>query len=252
MVLSKREKYVFFGTLAAVSLLAVDRMAIQPLFNQRDAMMSKRDKLAGELRSADKVMAEHRRLGGQWQDMLRSGMKSDSDEAVDQVRRSIYAWAGDTGVTVSLVKPESLTEKSRLPRAGVQVTGTGRMEAVARLLYRVQTASIPIKITEVQLSSRKEGTDDLNMQFRISTLYAPGQSASAPAVAAAPGPMRPPRTRRPPASSPPRVSASEPAPSTAPAGATMPATSTAPAPAPALDDEEPAPDEAADDPGDTP
>jgi hypothetical protein len=50
---------------------------------------------------------------------------------------------------------------------------------VARLLWRVQTATIPIKVTELQISARKEGTDDLSFQVRTSTVYAPPRSARA-------------------------------------------------------------------------
>jgi len=45
------------------------------------------------------------------------------------------------------------------------------MNAIARFLWRVETAGIPIRLKELQLGSRKEGTDDLTLQLRLSTLY---------------------------------------------------------------------------------
>ena len=47
------------------------------------------------------------------------------------------------------------------------------MRAVARFLWEMESADLPLRIHDVQLGSRTEGRDDLSVQLHFSTLYAP-------------------------------------------------------------------------------
>ena len=47
------------------------------------------------------------------------------------------------------------------------------MSQVGRFLYRIQTATVPVRITDLTINSRKEGTDDLAVQLGIATIYLP-------------------------------------------------------------------------------
>ncbi|MCY3019323.1 MAG: hypothetical protein NTW87_09900, partial [Planctomycetota bacterium] len=75
------------------------------------------------------------------------------------------------GLTLSSVKPDRPESKGQVKEIHVQATGTGPMEAVARFLWRMHSASFPLKITEFQLGSRTDGTNDLALQLKVSTLY---------------------------------------------------------------------------------
>jgi hypothetical protein len=111
-------------------------------------------------------------------------MKSDPVEAESQVSHAIYTWAQEAGLTLTLVKPERVMEKTKLPEIVFQATGTGTMSSIARLLWQVQTATIPVKVNDVSVSARKEGTDDLAVVLHISTIYAPAQAQPAEAATA--------------------------------------------------------------------
>jgi hypothetical protein len=80
------------------------------------------------------------------------------------------------------VRPERpASKKGAAPEVTAQVVGTGSMNAVARFLWRLQTAPQPVKLIEMQLSSRREGMDDLSLQLRLSALYVPADAKSAAA-----------------------------------------------------------------------
>ncbi len=186
MVLSRRERYVVVVTLAALAVLALDRLAISPLWDRREELKARRDNLAAELTQARELLTQHRKLAPRWREMVGAGMKSDPAEAESQVWHALRDWADRSGVDISLMKPEALTAKGPLPEVAFQASGTGRMASVAQLLWRMQTASIPTKVSEVQINSRKPGTDDLSFQLRVSTLYSPSlSSAGGPATAPA-------------------------------------------------------------------
>ena len=64
--------------------------------------------------------------------------------------------------------------------ADVQATGAGGMENISKLLWKMQSAQFPLKITEMQLGSRNDNSSDLALQLKISTLYRAGQGSRVP------------------------------------------------------------------------
>jgi Tfp pilus assembly protein PilO len=186
MVLSGRERYIFIGVVIALAALVLDRLVLSPFLIGLSAMETQRASLSSQL-SRDNALVESRgKLQSQWSEMVKAGMKSDPAGAEIQVLQSIRDWARESGISLSLLKPDRLAGKSRLPEISFQASGTGNMNAVSQLLWRVQTAKIPIKLTELQIGARKEGVDDLSFQMRVSTVYAPPRPSPASAPSSRP------------------------------------------------------------------
>lgn len=179
MVLSKRERVVVIATAIAVGAFALDRLALAPLQEQLASTDKRRDALRIELNTAKGLVNGHRQMAAKWNGMVNSGMKSDPAGAESQVLHAMQDWSGKWGVALSLQKPERLSDKGQLPQIAFQAAGTGTTESLGRLLLELQMAPIPIKVTEIQINTRKEGTDDLSFQMRLSTVYAPSEAEAA-------------------------------------------------------------------------
>jgi hypothetical protein len=178
MVFSKREKLVLAGAIAALCLLVLNFLALEPLLDRRGAVAENKGRLVTELNQAQNLLKRRRLLADTWQRMLAGGLKPDPAEAESQLLRSLRDWSADAGVTLSSLRPERSTEKSTLPEITVDATGTGSMRTVSRLLWRIETAEIPVKVKMLQLGSRRDGTDDLSLHLKVSTLYLPVESGS--------------------------------------------------------------------------
>jgi hypothetical protein len=177
MVISKREKVVFIVTVGLLALLALDRLAISPLLAAMEATQQTRDRLAVDKSNAQTLLSQGRQLAPRWQAMTRAGLKQDRGEAENQVQHVILDWVHETApgqgpAKLTRLSTNSLPEKTRLPEIAFQVDGTGSLWAVTRLLWHLETADIPIRATEVQISA-KEGGSDLIFHLGISTVYAP-------------------------------------------------------------------------------
>ena len=94
-------------------------------------------------------------------------------------------WSQETGFALSSLKPGKTTERGDLLETSFQAAGTGPIEAMARLLWRIETASLPLRIEQLQLGARKEGADDLSLQLSLSSLCLPPaqETQAAPARA---------------------------------------------------------------------
>jgi len=178
MVLSKRERWIFILAGAGLALLAADRLVIEPLRRQGNAALADRNKKLAELQRIQRVQDDARQARPKWAGMIQNGLKADPDNAEALVQHAMLAWTREAGVSQTLLKPDRLTAKSRLPAIEFQFTGTGSMAGLGLLLHRIQTATIPIRVTDLQITSRKEGSDELSVQMKLSTLYAPPRAGA--------------------------------------------------------------------------
>jgi hypothetical protein len=89
------------------------------------------------------------------------------------------------------MKPERLPDKRSLQEISFRAAGTGSMSAVSRFLWRLEASKVTIRVKELQLGSRKEGTDDLTLQLRLSTLYQAPEPPAPPAPDATESPAAP-------------------------------------------------------------
>jgi hypothetical protein len=60
------------------------------------------------------------------------------------------------------------------------------MAQISRFLWRIQAATIPVRITDLQITSHKEGTDDLALVLGIGTIYPAPEPEKSPSGNAAP------------------------------------------------------------------
>ena len=171
MILSKREHYIVVTAIAALALLVADRYVLTPILSHRARMETKIQSLTDEMERAAALFSWKGLMTRKWNEMIAGGLKTDPAEAESQVLHAMRDWAQEAGLTLWSMKPERLDREDDLREIMFQAAATGPMSAVSRFLWRIETTSIPLRVKEVQLGSRQEGTDALSLQLRVSTLY---------------------------------------------------------------------------------
>jgi hypothetical protein len=173
MVLSTREKYIAYGVGGAVVLLALNFFAINPYLDYRIKLADDIRNLVKQQNENNTTFHEHGQLQKVWHEMIAGGLKDNSAAADKQLVDALFEWAQESGIQ----RPSYNFEKSSAdPDRGFEqttyrMTGNGNMAAVAKLLWRLETAPIPLHVTDVAIQGRPpEGTDDLQVQVTVSTL----------------------------------------------------------------------------------
>ena len=175
MVLSKRERYIVAATLIVLAILALDRFVLTPAQARKAAMEAQTQQALTEIERARVLFARRKKLAPTWRGLLDAGLKSGPAEAESRVLHAVRDWSQEARLSLSSLRPERMADKGELREISFRASGTGPMSAVAGFLWRLENASFPIRVTELQLGTRKEGADDLSLQLRISALcQAPG------------------------------------------------------------------------------
>ncbi|MCM8768122.1 MAG: type 4a pilus biogenesis protein PilO [Candidatus Omnitrophica bacterium] len=167
---NKRKSFLTLVATITVGFLLLDRLLLTPYLRRKERLQEQRQQLLTEWRQLQKIRSREKALAADWKSLVETGFRSDQAAAVINLLFSIRRWAEEARFTLVAIKPERPVNKGALREIIFQVSGTGTMADIAAFLWRVEQSALPVKIAELRLVTRKEGTDDLNLQMRVVTL----------------------------------------------------------------------------------
>jgi hypothetical protein len=187
--LSKRELIIAIIALAAVLVCAGYYYAVSPFLDYRADVVRKLNDAKGREKKYLALIAQKDQLAKTWKVLLASGLKTASPDAESQALHAIGDWAQDSGINLSSLKPEHSTsdDKNQLHQIGFRASGTASWASIIRMLWHLESAPIPVHLTSLQITARKEASDDLAVQMGIVTVcYDPAAGKSKSMAAPAP------------------------------------------------------------------
>ena len=186
LVLSKRERYIGVITVAVLGILCLDQFVVGPLLARKAELDSQLISTRLELDTGQKDIDNMQRRTPKWNQMLKSGLRQDESAEEGQLIRNVIDWAQEAGMSLSSVKRERMEKEKDFYRITVRATGNGQMAQIGKFMYRIQTAGSPVRVSDLTVSSRKEGNDDLTFVVGVSTIFlAPEADKSRTATAMA-------------------------------------------------------------------
>ncbi|MHC4355742.1 MAG: hypothetical protein ACYS0H_23835 [Planctomycetota bacterium] len=170
MGLSKRERIILIAAIACVGLFVAVKFVIDPVQARRDELESQRQQLLGDLNEAELLVGNHGRMQKKWDAMLSDGLQSET-EAESRILDALQEWSGAANMALSSIRPERISSDRGLQEMIFTVAGRGTLESVARFLWQIETAALPVKIKDMQLGSGSEAGDSMSLQLHLSALY---------------------------------------------------------------------------------
>ncbi len=170
MNLSRRERIIGTLTAAVILVLAGDRFLLMPYLELRDSLEARKRAAVAEIQKSADLLRRAQEIEAQWKKELDAGIQMDAGAAESMTLNALRNWAADSGLSLSSVKPEGTSTIGGMQEISFQAIGEGRMRTVTRFLHLIENAEVPIKATDLQVTTRKEGTDDLTLQVRIAAL----------------------------------------------------------------------------------
>ncbi len=165
---------------AAFGLFTLDRLALTPYTQQRDRLNT--EQLAANQRLADgrRAIQKQRAAKKDWDELQAQGLESDASEMERRVQHWLHLWAQEAGLgNLSLRADRSAAKHAGFTQVTVHTTGSGPMGAVAKLLWRLEAAPVPLRVNDVQLNPGREGSDQVQLQLKVSALCTAPESEPA-------------------------------------------------------------------------
>lgn len=193
MILSKRERLVAIIALVVAVGFGLEFYLVSPLMERRalaDTNMAKfREK---NVEPTQKRIRENRANEKRLAEMAAVGLDLDFNNAKFVLLQAVDNWGRESGLSISQRSGDRPEQEKQFQKITLHLTTTGNMASIARFLWRVNTAAIPARISDLQITPRREGTDDLQLQVSISTIcFAPEvDKFGRPVVSATTKPIR--------------------------------------------------------------
>ncbi|HWE04602.1 MAG TPA: hypothetical protein VG326_19510 [Tepidisphaeraceae bacterium] len=170
MILTKRERYIAIGAGALVGVLLLYFLMIGPYVERRSQIAAEVDTALNDKDKADLLFHQQVKMRKVWNEMIAGGLSNTQSDAESQLQLALNDWARDCGVTVSKLKDERSILDGKFVQIGFHLTGTGPLATISNLLWRVETTTMPLRVSEIQVMPLKEGIDDLQLELSLSTL----------------------------------------------------------------------------------
>jgi hypothetical protein len=164
-----------------VGLLVVYEFILQPYSDALADIAQKHDAAAQELQDDSTLFSRQKVLKVVWTDMQTHGLKTDESRADSQLQHAILDWEQVAGVNQQTLKQDQPRKEGDFTVIGYRLTADGSMRGIARFLWALEKATIPIRVTDVRITPEREGgTDQLLLTIGVSTVCAPTEGGETP------------------------------------------------------------------------
>lgn len=171
MVLSKRERMIFWITLVLMVMLVADRFVINPGLEARDSVSEEKQRLRAEVSAMRRVLKGSTTRARQWQEMIENGLLDDPSAAQSSMLHALEEWSEQSRVRLTSVTPQRSTRDRGLRDIVFTIAGKGDMASIGEFVWLIEQTSKPVKITNLQLGSTNASGRDLNLTLKLSMLY---------------------------------------------------------------------------------
>ena len=176
MVLSKRERMIFWITLVLMVMLVSDRFVINPGLEARDSVSEEKQRLRAEVSAMRRVLKGSTTRARQWQEMIENGLLDDPSAAQSSMLHALEEWSEQSRVRLTSVTPQRSTRDRELRDRGLRdivftIAGKGDMASIGEFVWLIEQTSKPVKITNLTLGSTNASGQDLTLSLKLSLLY---------------------------------------------------------------------------------
>ena len=173
MVISKREKIILTVAIIAIGILIADRYIITPAFAIRAQTKADKQMLLGEMATAQSLFKRKKLLQRKWQQLVAGGLTDNASKTESKLLHAIGDWSQEYGLTISSVKPERVNGKGDFRELSLIIAATGDISKIGLFLWQIENTDLPMKIKDIQLSSRDEDATEMSLQLKLSAIYLP-------------------------------------------------------------------------------
>ena len=169
--MSQRERIIGLVTVGMLVLLALNQLVISPLFDRYDLAAARAD-AAQELVDERQQLQQRQLLERRrWKKIGGELLRDEAAGAEGQLVNRVPAWAEESGLSLSSIRPDRADADSGFGRVSLRVTANGDLEEIGRFLYAVETAEVPVRVTDLVVTTREEGEDRLSLNLTLATIY---------------------------------------------------------------------------------
>ncbi len=170
MQIRNRQQFLLVAAIAAVALLAGDRLVLSPLLNAWSGRAKRVTELRKQITQGTMLVQREQSIRSRWQQMSREALPADASAAEQKVFQAIDSWAQSSGVTVSAITPQWKRDSDDYQTFECRVDASGDLGKLSRFLHSVERDPMALKLQLVELGARDKEGQVLSLGLQLSGL----------------------------------------------------------------------------------
>jgi Tfp pilus assembly protein PilO len=170
MKLNHRQRFLTIVTVAALALLAADRLVLTPLTNAWKNRAKEIARLRAQVAEGTSLLRREQAIRSRWNEMRTNTLPDNPSLAQEQVLRGVVGWAQESGTSINAITPQWKTDADDYKTLVCRVDAAGTLWTLTRFLYDIERAPMAAKLESVDLSARDNSGQQLTLSLQLSAL----------------------------------------------------------------------------------
>ncbi len=170
MQIKNRQQFLLAAAIAAVALLAGDRLVLSPLVNAWSGRAKRIEELRKQITQGKLLVQREQSIRSRWQQMSANTLPRTTSAAEQQVFKAIDQWAQGSGVVISAITPQWKHDSDDYMSFDCRVDAAGDLGKLSRFLYSVERDPMALKLELVEFGARDKEGQQLSLGLQLSGL----------------------------------------------------------------------------------
>jgi hypothetical protein len=170
MNIKNRQQLLTILAIAGIGLLGLDKLVLSPLMASWDTRTKQIADLKKNIIVGQGLVDQEQSIRRRWESMRTNTLPSNVSQAEAQMFRAFDRWSQDSRITIASIKPQWKRLNDEYMTYECRADAMGSMSAITRFLYQVERDPLAVKVEAVELTSRDNNGQVLNLGLQISGL----------------------------------------------------------------------------------
>ncbi len=167
--MSTREK-ILAGVIAAlVGVFLLDWLVIGPAWSYLRQQGTEARRLETDLEQARLLVDNADIIEARWSALTTAGLGATEEVLRTKVQQNLSVWSGEAGFDLTTLVSGRTVDGDAMHEVQFVVSGSGSLNATVDLLDAIQRSPFPLRIVELDLTSRDEDQDRVSLRATLST-----------------------------------------------------------------------------------
>jgi len=170
MKIENRQRVLAVIAIAAVALLASDRLIVAPLMRSWKARADRIAELKESVKQGAMLLEREQTIRNRWENMRTNTLPNDVSDAENEVLKAFDRWSQDSRISISSIKPQWKRNSDDYMTLECRADAFGSLQALTRFLYEVEKDPLALKVEAIEIATRDNDGQQLSLGLQVSGL----------------------------------------------------------------------------------
>jgi hypothetical protein len=170
MKLANRQQLLGLVAIAAVALLAGDRLLFTPLVAGWKQRATRVNELKKSVTQGTVLLEREESIRSSWDRMRTNTLAAEQSVAENQMLRAFDRCSQESRIGISSIKPQLKRGADDYSTLECRIDAQGNLSALTRFLYGIERDPLALKIEVVDITARDNAGEQLTLGLQVSGL----------------------------------------------------------------------------------